>query len=826
MSIKALSDYTINAKYARYLKDKKRRETWEEQVERTFAMHERRYSHLYEKHPELKDEIDFAKRQVLKKRTLGSQRNLQFAGPQLEKHHAKGYNCSFSHCDRLQFFQECMYLLLCGCGVGVSVQKHHIEQLPEFDDYWARTDLESTEKCDFVVEDSIEGWSDAIGAVIKSYYEGNEFSRKNLQFDYSKIRPEGALISGGFKAPGPKGLEAAIEKINLVFRKSLLNGQEKLRPIDAFDIIMHSADAVLSGGVRRSAVITLFSHDDEEMMNAKVGDWFITNPQRGRSNNSAVLLKGGIKKEDFHKLIKSTKEFGEPGFVWVDDLEFGVNPCVEIGLYPKTEDGRSGFQFCNLCEINGKWCKSEEDFLKACRAAAIIGTLQAGYTDFKYVSKETKEITEREALLGCSITGVMDNPEIILNPEIQRKGAEEIKKKNKEIAAIIGINPAARTTCIKPAGTTSCVLGTASGIHPHHAKRYIRRVQANKMEFPAQHFKEVNPLAVENSFWSNNNTDVVISFCCEVPQGAVVKNQISAIELLERVKLTQQNWVRYGTEESLCVKKGIRHNVSNTITVKDDEWQEVADYIFENQKWFAGISLLPFSGDKDYVQTPFTTIHEPKELLKIYGNASIVASGLIVDGLHAFNNNLWRACDTVLGIGEDLSENIQEPQYPTKRNNKQLAEYFLEKERYEELFLKKDWVRRVKKFASKHYDFNEQKYNEYEAELKRLNGDLLLFKKMQKETKNEKEKESYKGAIFLTLKKISDINMNEGYTHEKSLLKKTTYCLKDVSNWKLWDDLTKSYKEIDWSSVVEEKEFLEDVSKMGAQACAGGKCEL
>lgn len=742
MSIKALSDYTIYAKYARYNPEKQRRETWQEQVDRVFGMHERKFKSLIDTNPEFKAELEFAKEQVYKKRVLGSQRSLQFGGEQIEKHNAKIYNCAFGYVSRVEAFSEMMYLLLCGVGVGFSVQTHHIQMLP---DIKPRTGDPITH----VIDDSIEGWSNAIRTLLDSYFIGY-----NVEFDYTQIRPEGSIISGGFKAPGYKGLKNSIDNIVKVIDRQLNLNETRLRSIDCYDVIMHMSDAVLSGGVRRSATICLFSPDDDLMINAKTGRWYIENPQRGRSNNSALLLRGETTREQFAKLIKSTKEFGEPGFVWADSTEIGYNPCVEIGLYPVAENGEHGIQFCNLTEINGKFCTSEEKFLQACRASAIIGTLQASYTDFRYVSDATKRITDREALLGCSITGMMDNPEVLFNPDIQRKGAEEIKRVNKLIAEMIGINPAARCTALKPAGTTSCVLGTASGIHPHHARRYIRRVQANKLEFPAQYFQQQNPLAVEDSVWSNNGTDVVISFLCEVPAGAIIKNQLKAIELLDRVKLTQQNWVEFGTNEEHCRLKNIRHNVSNTITVKSEEWDEVEEYIYTNRQWFAGISLLASSGDKDYPQAPFTTVHTPTEIVSTYGDASIFASGLIVDGLRAFNNNLWKACDTVLGFGEDLSEPIWDD--PNTEVNAAYAIYEAQAE-------KRDWVRRGVQFAERYFD-----------------GDM----------------------------------------------KKMTYCLKDVYIWKQWCDLSREYKDINWSDVVELTEHFVDIDTVGAQACAGGKCEV
>lgn len=671
MSLKALSDYTTYAKYAKYLPEKKRRETWDEMVDRVFEMHATRYADAL-KDVEFKKEFEFAKLQVKKKRVLGAQRILQFGGEPIFKHNAKVYNCSFGYIDRPAAFNEAMYLLLCGCGVGFSVQYKHVDKLPEIAMPTKGTKV-------FKPEDSIEGWADCVAVLMSSFFKDGvkpEYYGYEVVFDFDNIRPEGALIAGQFKAPGPNGLRDSLEKARKVILNRILDGGNKLLPIDVYDVIMHCSNAVLSGGVRRSATICLFSKNDKQMLNAKTGNWFETNPQRGRSNNSVLLVKKDVTKEEFDSIIESTKQFGEPGFVFADSEDCGYNPCVEIGLYPQTADGRSGWQFCNLTEINGRFCDTEEKFLQACRASAIIGTMQAGYDKFKYVSKETEEITKREALLGCSVTGIMDNPNILLNPEMQRKGAQEIRKMNKKIAKLIGINPAARTTCVKPAGTTSCVLGTASGVHPHHAHRYMRRVQANRNEYPAQLYKEKNPEAVEKSVWSASGTDEVITFLCEVPRGAVVKNQLKAVELLEKVKLTQQNWVEAGTNKDLCATSELRHNVSNTITVQPEEWDEVRDYIYANRKWFAGISLLGASGDLDYPQAPFVTILNAKEIAETYGDAAILASGLIVDGLRAFNDNLWDASNAVLWHNTNYNNPGEEDKKEFVRRGVQFAERY------------------------------------------------------------------------------------------------------------------------------------------------------
>jgi ribonucleoside-diphosphate reductase alpha chain len=776
MSIKALSDYTQYSKYAKYDKEKKRRETWYEQVDRVFKMHEDK---LGDKLELIKNEFDFAKDMVRRKRVLGSQRALQFGGKPILTKQAKLYNCTVSYVDRPRFFQECMYLLLCGCGTGFSVQKHHIAKLPNI------RPRDKGEKL-FVVPDSIEGWSDCIGILMASYFDADDeyfcydynavigdYSGYKINFDFSEIRPKGAPISWGGKAPGPEGLKASVEKIEELLDEITSNGIEKLDPIHAYDIIMHASDAVLSGGVRRSATICLFSPDDDEMATAKTGNWHQVNPQRARSNNSAILIRDETTKEQFSKLMESVKEFGEPGFVWAEDKELLVNPCVEIGMRAYTDDGESGWQFCNLCEMNMKKVKCEEDFLKACHAAAILGTIQASYDQFDYLTEATMKIVRKEALLGVSMTGMMDSPEIAFDPKIQRRGAKEILDVNERISEILGINKCARATCVKPAGSTSCVLGTASGIHPHHAKRYFRRVQANELEFPLQHFMSKNPAAVEKSVWDKNKNDYVINFLCEVPDGAKTKNQVNALDLLEHVKLTQQNWVQAGTRKDAPVADWLRHNVSNTINVKPDEWDDVENYIYKNRKWFAGVSLLPHSGDMDYPQSPFATVLNEKELVQEYGEGTVFASGLIVDGQHAFDGNLWKACDCALGIGEKLKTCIlpDEPQMPAKNGYTakqwahKLAEYAVsfeqyqeDKEAYDVCIKKQDWVRRFNQFADRYCSGNKRK---------------------------------------------------------------CTHMLKHVSLWKQWLDLKREYVDIDWSEVVEEEEYEIDVGSLAGGACAG-----
>lgn len=1581
MSIKDLQEYTRFAKYARYMPDQKRRETWDEQVSRVFDMHKEKLGpELCEK---LASDLEFAESMVKRKKVLGSQRALQFGGKPILDKHPRLYNCTVSYCDRPRFFQEGMHLLLCGCGIGFSVQKKHVDKLPNIQA------PDENKQITYVIPDSIEGWADAIGVLMSSYFVSEtvpfpEYQGKTVTFDYSQIRPAGAPISSGSKAPGPSGLKNSIEKMTKLLNKCCKMGN-RLRPIDAYDIMMHSSDAVLSGGVRRciaegqrvlvkdqsykniedieigdmvstndgwkpvintfiqgkqetvrivhqdgyldctanhrvailkdhdgnfewkeagklesgdrlffvhnendyegvnklpefvyekplhsttckdivipeldedmawllgniqgdgyvyltsksgyvsvacegtnpekaefiasqlsryganvkislpkdedncykiivkskqlatyfnswlkqpkkeieipecikrssyrikgayaqgvldadgsigarcqqlvttvyekfsldlksllysmgivsrtrklsmsglkdgwqekygnfilnnkdrvnfnessscgwkkfshsycermsnsypkeffdkienkpkfwhktlcssnnrhpigswekvfgssnitpievisiekgeiretfdievqdnscficegvlvhnSASICLFSHDDEEMAKAKTGSWFIENPQRGRSNNSVLLIRDETSKDEFMKFIEMNKEFGEPGFVWAENSDVVYNPCfhpetrlatdkglvkiidlynegtdnnvvidtrigkgdvvhknnygveitkaspvkltqkqanvhevitehgysvkvtenhefptnrgrlqlkdlvvgdtlflqsdegsfgnfgtydqglilglitgdgcicdneafidlwesdfdylkeirdiivkelksvnslnnqkykdldwqdqtsnvakkriggirlyryiqeilgisepnavkervpevvfrgsrefvvgylsgilsadgtinyavnkkikskstlcirlsqsnkellkdiqsifcnfgiigriylrrksgnrilpdgkggkreynckdnfelvinrpnsikmfnnnmiygrkkdifkkclddrgseclqkekfvtkiksitfdsvtdvyclyeektnsliasgvvtgncVEIGMVPKVIlndklreelsseisiqnniNVLSGWNFCNLCEINMKKARTEEDFLEACRAASIIGTIQASYTVFDYLGAVTENIVRGEALLGVSMTGMADSPEVAFNPEIQKKGALEVLSTNKRIAEILGINPCARGTCVKPAGSTSCVLGTASGIHPHHAKRYFRRVQANKLETPLQYFMQYNPSAVEESVWSNNKTDMVITFLCEVPDGAKIKNQMDAITLLDNVKLTQQNWVEYGTRHETAVYPWLRHNVSNTISIKYNEWQEVADHIYEHRKWYAGISMLPMSGDKDYPQAPFTAVLTPTEMVREYGDGCMFASGLIVDGLRAFNDNLWAASDCALGYGEILTvEALRDKiaqDFKTNGDNwkreglspespKKLLQAWLQHnvENYND---KVDWVRRAKQFAARYFERD---------------------------------------------------------------VRKMTYCLKDVTNWKRWCDLKRTYTEVDWSLCYEDSYGnLDNYGGGAGEACAGGACEL
>ena len=727
-ALQELQNYTFVSKYARWLENKNRRETWKEAVDRVRNMMHTKYTDFG-----ISEEIDWAYDVMYKKKVLGSQRALQFGGDPILKRHAKIYNCTSSYCDRLRFFQECFWLLLCGSGTGFSVQKHHVSKLPTLE----HEIDENAIGIKYTIEDSIEGWADALGVLLSSYFskpieEFKMYKNSYVVFDYSQIRQKGTALSSGVgKAPGFEPLQNGLEKIRGLLDRCISSGQKKLRPIDAYDIVMHSSDAVLSGGVRRSASLALFSPDDEEMAKAKTGNWYIENPQRARSNNSALLLKDETTFEEFQTLMESVKEFGEPGFIWSESTEMIFNPCVEIGMWPVDEEsGKSGWQGCNLSTINCSSVEDEDDFFERCRAAAIIGTLQAGFTTLEYLGEISQKIFEREALLGVSLTGIMEKHDLVLTEKVLTKGAKIAVETNKEIAKKIKINQAARVTCLKPEGTSSSMLGTSSGIHPHHAKRYIRHVQANVLEAPYQHFKKYNPQACDKSAWSANNTDEIIKFPVEVPDGAKTKNQLPAVEMLSIVKDTQKNWVNSGKNRALCTQDYLSHNVSNTVTVKPDEWDDVTKYIYNNRKYFAGISLIPQSGDKDYPQAPFTTVYTSREIVKEYGDAALWCSGLIELALNAFDNNLWAACDyvTLNQANKDHNEN------------------------------KLVFVTKMKNFSGKYFD-----------------GDL----------------------------------------------KRLTYCMKDVYNWKIYCDLFNSFKKVDYTQLSETEDNTAGIEEI---SCAGGAC--
>ncbi|MDB4348862.1 recombinase [bacterium] len=529
------------------------------------------------KFPELELQIVKAYKQVYDKKVLPSMRSMQFGGKPIEVAPNRIFNCAFMPADDWRCFGEAMFLLLGGTGVGYSVQKHHVEKLPEI----TRPNMNRTRR--FLVNDSIEGWADAVKALVRSYFQGGS----HLRFDFTDIRPKGAaLVTSGGKAPGPQPLRECLVKLEgmLVHKE---NG-DKLSPIEVHDMICHIADAVLAGGIRRAALISLFSADDEDMIAAKTGNWWETNPQRGRANNSVVLLRHKIDKEYFMGLWDRVKASGagEPGFYFSNDKDWGTNPCCEIGLRP--------YQFCNLTEVNVSNVESQKDLNERVRAATFIGTLQASYTDFHYLRDIWRRTTEKDALVGVSMTGIASGAVLKLD---MKEAAKNVKEENARVADLIGIKHAARTTCVKPAGTTSLTLGTSSGIHAWHNEHYIRRLRVGKNEPIYSYLSSNHSELVEDEYFSPHTT-AVISIPQRAPEGSIMRTE-SALQLLKRVKHVTDEWVKPG------FRKGQNtHNISATISIKDAEWVDVGEWMWDNRSSYNGLSVLPYDGGS-YTQAPF-----------------------------------------------------------------------------------------------------------------------------------------------------------------------------------------------------------------------------
>ena len=569
---KTLSDITVYMKYARYIPVKKRRETWYELVTRNKKMHIKKY-------PSLKEEIEDVYRYVYEKKVLPSMRSMQFGGKPIEVAPNRIYNCAYLPMDDWRSFSEAMFLLLGGTGVGYSVQSHHVEKLPEIQKPTSKRSRR------FLVSDSIEGWADAIKALLRSHFQ----SGSKIRFDFSDVRPKGArLLTSGGKAPGPQPLKECLLKVEGILHEKE-NG-DKLSTIEVHDIVCHIADAVLAGGIRRAALISLFSADDEEMLAAKAGSWWEKNPQRGRANNSVVLLRHRITREYFMKLWERVKASGsgEPGFYFSNDKDWGTNPCCEIALRP--------YQFCNLTEVNASDLQSQEELESRAKAAAFIGTLQAGYTDFHYLRDVWRKTTEKEALIGVSMTGIASGKVLDLD---MTAASSVVKKENRRVARQIGIKPSARTTCVKPAGTTSLALGTSSGIHAWHSDYYVRRMRVGKNEAIYAYLEAHHPELLEDEYFRPHDT-AVITVPQEAPEGAITRQE-SALQLLKRVKYVSENWVKPGHQRGQNT-----HNVSATITIKDAEWIDVGEWMWENHKYYNGLSVFPYDDSAHtYIQAPF-----------------------------------------------------------------------------------------------------------------------------------------------------------------------------------------------------------------------------
>ena len=574
MNTEILSDITVHMKYAKYNADLLRRETWDEIVDRNKSMHIKTY-------PQLQEEIENVYEQYVRtKRILPSMRSMQFGGKPIEISPNRVYNCAYMPIDSHLSFSEAMFLLLGGTGVGYSVQRHHIEQLPEI--RHPKADRQRRH----LIADSIEGWADAVKVLMESYI-GTRTSTP--VFDYSDIRPKGSILkTSGGKAPGPQPLRECLVKVEGILQN--ITDGEKLSPIQAHDIMCHIADAVLAGGIRRAAMISLFSADDTSMIACKSGNWWENNPQRGRANNSAVIMRHRVTKEFFMDLWKRIQASGsgEPGIYFSNDKDWGTNPCCEIALRP--------YQFCNLTEVNASDVEDQRDLEGRVKAAAFLGTLQAGYTDFHYLREIWRKTSEKDALLGVSMTGIASNRVEHLDLEMAAFAA---KLENSRVAKLIGINEAARVTCVKPAGTTSLVLGTSSGIHAWHDEYYIRRIRVGKNEAIYGYLLENHPELVEDEFF-NPTEQAVISVPQKAPEGAITRSE-NVFQLLERIKNFSIRWVSNGHREGSNT-----HNVSATVSIKEDEWDNVGEWMWMNRHYYNGLSVLPFDGGT-YTQAPFET---------------------------------------------------------------------------------------------------------------------------------------------------------------------------------------------------------------------------
>ena len=766
-SKRALSDYIYQSKYSLYREDLGRKEVWEESVERIYQMH---LTHLGIHAPaalqdewfmeQLHEAIDYYKQ----KKFVGSQRNLQFGGEPVLKSSAKSYNCSYSHCDRLEVFRETEWLLLSGCGCGLSVEQAHVDKLPDL--LPLEELLEESEV--FRIPDSIEGWSDAIHRLLEFFFVPGT---TRPVFDYTDIRPKGSKIAGRFLAPGPDGLRIALDNIRKLLREAVTAGQRRLSALQCTDIIAHLADSVLSGGVRRSALMILFSPEDEEMVNCKHGDWFSTNPQRARFNMSAALDRGQVAREVYERLFEAMRTSGDPGLYWRDEFGIGCNPCCEIGFRPVDQYGKTGWQVCNLVSINGMCCTTEEEFYKICRCASTLATVQATYMDFAYLSPATRNIIESDPLIGVSIGGIMNNPQVLTNPNILSVGAMQVRQQNAKVARILGINPATRTTCVKPDGTVSLLLGMTSGIHGAYAKRYLRSVEANIEEPNLKAYEEANPKAVQPNIFKPT-TDKKIFFPIEESEETLLRSELAGLKLLEYVKLVQQSWVIPGMTD---MSSPIKNNVSNTVDVPNDQWDVVRDWVWENQDYIAGVTFLSSYGDMDLPQAPMCRVATPEEILREYGVGSMFASGLVVEAIEVFGD-LWKACESAQGRGEQLfvsdhalvdylQKNDLDEATITEDERKHILATLNAKlnDKVENLAAKRDIVRRIIKFAANY-----------------CRGDVY----------------------------------------------KAVNLLKSVNNLHLFELLKKTYKPVDWKMVDFGGKRYANADEQASQSCVGGACEI
>lgn len=597
-SNKLLSDLVTFRTYSKYLPQLERREIFEETVNRTMIMH-------LDKFPKLSKEIVKAFSLVHQLKVLPSMRTMQFSGAPIIKNNARGYNCSFTHITDSRKFGEVLFLLLSGCGVGYSVQKHHINQLPIV--------KPAAEEGMFVVQDSIIGWAQAIHALMDAYLNASI----RPMFSFVNIRAKGSLLyTTGAKAPGPEPLKYMLNEVEIRLKAAI---GRRLRPIEVHDIICIISDCVLAGGIRRSSLLALFDRDDKEMLNAKTGNWAEKHPYRARANNSALLPRGEVSKEEFMELFKTVEESncGEPGFYWTNDLEMGANPCVEIGMRKDS--------FCNLTTINQTGIQSKKDFQSRIYSAAFIGTLQAAYTDFPYLSDNWKKATEQDALLGVSFTGIADMGDSI-SPDWLEEGAALVLSVNEQYAKKLGINLAARTTALKPEGSGSCTLGSSSGVRRRDGKYSLRRVQINNDDALCQYLKMVIPDLIEDAFGVPNTS--VVTIPQEAPDGALTKDTETAQLAFELAIKYNKHWVAPGHRTGAN-----KHNVSCTIDVRPEEWGKLAQSMWREKEYYAGISVFPFDAGS-YRQAPFEVCSK-----EIFDKYNALVKNINLMEIKEFENN-------------------------------------------------------------------------------------------------------------------------------------------------------------------------------------------
>lgn len=687
---KFLSDLKLYSDYLKWREEDSRYETWQDACEDIIDGHRKKYA---VNRLALEPYLQSALESLVDMGVLASQRNLQYRYPQIMRSNLRMYNCTSTHAMRNAVFQEVFYLALNGCGVGVGLLIPFVKNI-------SRVQRRVLGTKTFVVEDSIEGWADALGVLMSSYFVDKqpfpEYAGYEVKFDYSLIREKGTFISGGFKAPGADPLKTSLEKIEQVLENWITTEGHELRPIVVGDIICHASNAVLSGGVRRAALDFIVDPNDEEMIMSKTGDWYSTNKQRERTNNSVILIRSQVTREQFEWIVNLNNGQNDIGFCFANSWFDMFNPCFEISKLPVLYDGDLskihyddilafvqvhehlfGVQGCNLNEIVATMCKTKEKFLRYCRDAAILGTLQAGYTNMPYLGEVSQKIFEKEALLGVSIIGWMNNPKLF-NPEWLREGAEIVKKTNKEVAQVIGINASARTTCVKPGGNSGVISKVPGGMGAEEAEEWFRVMQINKENEVAKFMIEHMPYMIEESVHNDNGTDYVIYVPIETPKGALLKKDILGVKHLELIKLVQENWVVPGTDENLCAYKGINHNVSCTVVFEGDKTPMI-DYIWEHKESFTAISFLENFGSRSWNQAPQTEVVPMEKIVENYGVGALFVAGLIVDGIDYFNGDLWKACNLAKNRNEILVG------------------------RKEQIVLQKYWLKRAKAFAKNYF---------------------------------------------------------------------------------------------------------------------------